>query len=410
MASRRASRRRSSTASSSGLCGLSPRLQRRLFGPPPTARRPGARPRHPRAADAGRAGRRAPRCSTGCTRRAGARRDPRRGAAVVERAAAADGAGRGARDPRARRRRSRPASTSPLGAAAEPPAPLLVYFHGGGWVIGDLETHDGVCRFLAAHGRRRGALGRLPAGARAPLPGRGRRRLAPPSPGPPTNAAELGADPARIAVGGDSAGGNLAAVVCLADARRRRPAAGDAAADLPRHRRGRRPAARATLFAEGFLLTQSRHGHGSRATTCPTASTPHDPRVSILRAADLSGLPPAYVATAGFDPLRDEGEAYALRMREAGVRGRAAPPPRPDPRLRQPDRGLPHRARGDARGRRGAAHGPGVAAAADRSVAATRTGATRARRAARRGGRGAIAASTPTRAARTSSTISEPTG
>ena len=134
------------------------------------------------------------------------------------------------------------------------------------------------------------------------------------------NAGELGADPARIAVGGDSAGGNLAAGVSLhRDARRRRrrrrrcscsiyPAT-DAVEAAPSRR----------LFAEGFLLTQMRHGLVRSATTCPPRRSRYDPRASILRAPDLSGLPPAYVATAGFDPLRDEGEAYAARMREAGV-------------------------------------------------------------------------------------------
>jgi acetyl esterase len=205
----------------------------------------------------------------------------------------------------------------PAGLAAGVPAPLLVYFHGGGWVIGDLDTHDDVCRFLAAT-----------AGTTVLSID---YRLAPEHPFPAavedawagfawaaTNGAALGIDPARIAVGGDSAGGNLAAVVSLLA----RAGGGvmpamqlliypptDSAGDLPSRR----------LFAEGFLLTKGDMDAFERFYLPPgTDST--DPRVSILLAPDLTGLPPAYVATAGFDPLRDEAEAYALRMREAGVR------------------------------------------------------------------------------------------
>ncbi|HYJ22884.1 MAG TPA: alpha/beta hydrolase [Solirubrobacterales bacterium] len=204
----------------------------------------------------------------------------------------------------------------PGGLPADTAAPLTVYFHGGGWVIGDLDTHDGVCRFLAA--------------------GAGTAvlaidyRLAPEHPFPAavedawaafawalTNAAELGIDPARIAVAGDSAGGNLAAVVSLLA----RAGAGqmpamqlliypptDSAGDLPSRQ----------LFCEGFLLTKG-DMDTFESYYLPPGSDPTDPRVSILLAPDLSGLPPAYVVTAGFDPLRDEGEAYAQRMREAGV-------------------------------------------------------------------------------------------
>ncbi len=196
------------------------------------------------------------------------------------------------------------------------PVPLLLYFHAGGWVIGDLDTHDGVCRFLgAAAGTAVLAID---------------YRLAPEHPFPAAvedawasfawavaNAAALGVDPARIAVGGDSAGGNLAAVICLLA----RAGGGampamqlliypptDSAGDLPSRR----------LFDEGFLLTKGDMEAFERSYL-PPGSDATDPRVSILRAPDLRGLPPAYVATAGFDPLRDEGEAYALRMREAGV-------------------------------------------------------------------------------------------
>jgi acetyl esterase len=205
------------------------------------------------------------------------------------------------------------ATPSPAGE----PAPLLVYYHGGGWVIGDLDTHDGVCRLLAAA-----------AGVRVLSIG---YRLAPEHPFPEpiedafaafewavANAEALGSDPERIAVGGDSAGGNMAAVVS------HMAVAGGGAkpamqlliypvtdsADDTRSRK---------LFAEGFILTRA-DMEKFEAAYLPPGSDPTDIRVSILGCPDLRGLPTAYVATAGFDPLRDEGEAYALKMRDCGVR------------------------------------------------------------------------------------------
>jgi acetyl esterase len=202
-------------------------------------------------------------------------------------------------------------------AGAEPaPRPMLVYFHGGGWVVGGLDTHDGVCRFLAAH-----------SGASVLSVS---YRLAPESPFPAAvedaeaawrwvaaHAEELGGDPGRVAIGGDSAGANLAAGTCIAmrDSDGPRPAMQFLiypATEAIDPRRSRR------LFADRFILTQMDidvcEGH-----YLPDKSMGFDPRASILRNADLSGLPPAYLATAGFDPLRDEGEEYAARMREAGV-------------------------------------------------------------------------------------------
>jgi acetyl esterase len=199
----------------------------------------------------------------------------------------------------------------------EDPEPLLLYYHGGGWVIGDLETHDSVCRLLAAA-----------AGVRVLSVD---YRLAPEHPFPApiedafasfewvaANAAELGADPRRIGVGGDSAGANMATVVShmARDGGGATPAmqlliypVTDAADDT----RSRR------LFSEGFVLTRADMDK-FEAAYLPPGSDPTDQRVSVLRCPDLRGLPTAYVATAGFDPLRDEGEAYALNMRECGVR------------------------------------------------------------------------------------------
>jgi acetyl esterase len=200
-------------------------------------------------------------------------------------------------------------------AEAPAPGPLLVYYHGGGWVEGSVATHDPSCRLLAHL-----------AGVRVLSVD---YRLAPEHPFPAaaddalaayvdarSRAADLGADPARVAVGGDSAGGNLAAVVAL-DLR------GDAAApafqlliypglDMTTKHPSR------LRFGEGFVLTEE------NMTWCEDQYAPDrarraDPRVSPLLAPDLTGLPPAYVATALADPLRDEGEAYAERLRAAGV-------------------------------------------------------------------------------------------
>jgi acetyl esterase len=199
---------------------------------------------------------------------------------------------------------------------APSPAPLLVYFHGGGWVVGDLDTHDQPCRFLA---REAGALVlsvayRLAPEHRFPAPVDdclAALRFA------VDDASDLGADPARIGVGGDSAGANLAAAVS-------RLAAGDGGpapifqlliypvADLSRKRESYR------LFREGFFLTESQMDW-YRGHYLPGEETALDPRASPILASDLSGLPPAHVVTAGFDPLRDEGEDYAVALRAAGV-------------------------------------------------------------------------------------------
>src|SRR4051795_5346980 len=194
------------------------------------------------------------------------------------------------------------------------PHPLLVFFHGGGWVIGDLETHDAACRLLCR-----------PAGVHVLAVD---YRLAPEAPFPAAiddaraafawaaaHAAELGADPARVAIGGDSAGGNIAAVVSQETVREGVAApvfqlliypAVDASKDYRSQE----------LFREGFLLTQAEMDYFYNHYV--GQADPTDPRLSPLLADDLSGLPPALILTAGFDPLRDEGEAYAAALREAG--------------------------------------------------------------------------------------------
>jgi acetyl esterase len=200
--------------------------------------------------------------------------------------------------------------------APPPPQPLLVYYHGGGWVIGDLDTHDSACRFLAEH-----------SGCRVLSVD---YRLAPehPFPQPVEDAAaafawahehanELGVDPGRMAVGGDSAGGNLSTAVCLQnrDAGKPQPAMQlllYPVTDVVGGQQSR------DTFAEGFLLTRE-DMEWFENHYIPDGIDDDEPRASMMRAADVSSLPPAYVATCGFDPLRDEGEIYAARMREAGV-------------------------------------------------------------------------------------------
>jgi acetyl esterase len=194
--------------------------------------------------------------------------------------------------------------------------PLLVYYHGGGWVEGSAATHEPSCRLLAHL-----------AGVRVLSVD---YRLAPEHPFPAAaddataayrdvraRAGDFGADPARVAVGGDSAGGNLAAVVAL-DLR------GDPAAPAfqlliyPALDMSRRHPSR-LRFGEGFVLTEE-NMVWYEDQYVPDRARRADPRVSPLLAADLAGLPPAHVATALADPLRDEGEAYAERLRAAGVR------------------------------------------------------------------------------------------
>ena len=194
--------------------------------------------------------------------------------------------------------------------------PTLVYYHGGGWVVGDLETHDTLCRHLAnaAHcavlavDYRLAPEHKFPAAVEdgwAALEWVAR------------NAQALGLDGARLAVGGDSAGGNLAAVASLLARDRGAPPlaaqlllypALDMGMHLGSYRR----------FAEGYLLTRATMAWFVDHYLARPAEI-DDWRASPLRAADLAGLPPALVVTAGYDPLSDEGVAYAHRLVASGV-------------------------------------------------------------------------------------------
>ncbi len=209
---------------------------------------------------------------------------------------------------------------TPRGVAPGP-GPLLVFLHGGGFMHGDLDTHDAACRHLAERGGfrvlavdyRRGPEHTFPAAHDDALAAYG---------WVVENAESLGADPRRIGIGGDSAGGTLAAVTAIEAARRGWPCvfqllvypAVDAAG---RHERYRSPA----LFSEGFYLT-AHYMDLANASYAPEADDRADWRLSPidLGTDDLpAGLAPALVATAGFDPLRDEGEAWARRLADAGV-------------------------------------------------------------------------------------------
>jgi acetyl esterase len=192
---------------------------------------------------------------------------------------------------------------------------LLVYFHGGGWVIGDLESHDGTCRSLANHSGQ--AVLSID------------YRLAPEHPFPAAvddclaattwaheNASTLRADPDRLAVGGDSAGGNLAAIVATSGAAPLKfqllvyPVT-DLRAETASH----------TDNAEGYFLTGSAMRWFAGHYLDGSGTTIEDPLVSPMLASDdvLRNAPPGLVITAQYDPLRDEGEAYAARLNQLGI-------------------------------------------------------------------------------------------
>jgi len=204
----------------------------------------------------------------------------------------------------------------PAGVPDATRLPALVFFHGGGWVIGDLETHDTLCRQLTAE-----------AGITVVAVD---YRLAPEHKFPASaddawtatkwvaaHAGELGVDAAKLAVGGDSAGGNLAAVVALQARDAGAPKISlqvllypvtDVGAETQSYRD----------LADGYMLTRE----GMRWFIAHYLGKPQDAedwRASPIRATSFAGVAPALVITAGYDPLRDEGDAYAQKLRAAGV-------------------------------------------------------------------------------------------
>jgi len=192
-------------------------------------------------------------------------------------------------------------------AAGGAALPLLLFFHGGAFVVGDLDCYDGLCRTFANESGSRVISVEY--------------RLAPEHPFPAAiddcyaaltaieaNAPDFGIDANRIAIAGDSAGGNLAAVCCM----------------LAKEKGGPRILFQLLIYpvarvhnGEGMLGESSVHWIYSHYA--PKGTDLSDARLSPLAAKDLSGLPPAYVVTAGFDPLRDEGRLYADKLKAAGV-------------------------------------------------------------------------------------------
>ena len=205
----------------------------------------------------------------------------------------------------------------PAGSSWGSVLPVLVYYHGGGWVIGDLDTHDTLCRELAngsgcavvAVDYRMAPEHRFPAAA---LDAIAAARWV------HDNATLLHLDAARMAVGGDSAGGNLAAVVAQAARDEGGPPLAFQLLIYPATD-NRRTAPSHQTNGQGYLLTRETIGyfHDHYITE---ASQDLDWRASPLLRDSLAGLPPALVLTAGYDPLRDEGLQYAQRLTEAGNR------------------------------------------------------------------------------------------
>jgi len=201
-------------------------------------------------------------------------------------------------------------------AAGSDALPTLIFFHGGGFVLGDLDTHDGLCRILANE-----------AGARVIAVD---YRLAPEHKFPAAvedalaalawveaNASKLGVDANRLAVGGESAGGALAAILAQAASEKKKPKLDFQLLMFPVLQVGGETVS-LREFAEGYFL--------ERATLewfydcyLPADAGKSDPRISPLLAKDFTGLPPAYMMLGGYDPLHDEGTQYAEKLRAAGV-------------------------------------------------------------------------------------------
>jgi len=200
------------------------------------------------------------------------------------------------------------------------PFPVLVYFHGGGWVIANLDTYDSSCRALtkAANCMVVSVAYRLAPEHKFPAAAEDAYAA---TQWVMTNAAQLKGDPRRVAVGGESAGGNLAAVTCL----------------MARDRKGKMPVHQMLIYpVTNYAFNTPSYQENANAKPLNKAAmqwfwghylnNPADgnnPYASPLRAESLRGLPPATLITADIDPLRSDGQAYAQRLREAGVAVRA---------------------------------------------------------------------------------------
>ena len=195
--------------------------------------------------------------------------------------------------------------------------PIIVYFHGGGWVLGDLDSHDNLCRTLAAKADA--------------IVVAVDYRLAPESIYPAAlndantalhwavaNAQSFNGDPARIAVAGDSAGGNLAAALSLLERDQQGTSIAAQVLIYPAVDLSNLDRPSALQFAKGLFLTRERMAWFI-AQYVPDKAARSDPLVSPLLAKNLHNLPPTLIITAEFDPLRDEGEAYAAALKQSGV-------------------------------------------------------------------------------------------
>jgi acetyl esterase len=196
------------------------------------------------------------------------------------------------------------------------PQATLIYFHGGGFVVGGLESHDGLCRLFAAEGGFKVIAVDY--------------RLAPEHTYPAAvddawaafqwieaNAADLGVDGGRIAMGGDGAGGMLTAIVTQLARGRAKPRIACQMLLFPNTQLGAETSS-LNEFAVGYFLERRTIEYFSSLYLPPSADR-NSPRVSPLRARDFSDLPPAYVMLGGYDPLHDEGLAYAEKLKAAGV-------------------------------------------------------------------------------------------
>ncbi len=203
-----------------------------------------------------------------------------------------------------------------LPKGVEKPVPAMLWLHGGGWVVGSIATHDAPSRLLAelsgcavvSVGYSLAPEHRFPSAVEDAVAAY--RHVV-------ENAERLGLDPRAIGVGGDSAGGNLAAVLCHEARERRLPRPAlqvliypvtDLSRSTPSYR----------TFADGYILTANAMGWFIEHYLGDTALA-SDPRASPIHNQSFSELPPALIHTAGFDPLRDEGRAYAERLQAAGI-------------------------------------------------------------------------------------------
>lgn len=194
-------------------------------------------------------------------------------------------------------------------------APALFFIHGGGWIYGDLESHDAACRFLAEEAQVRVIAIDYRLAPEAPFPAAYDDSLAAWK-WIADNAQGLGVDPDRLAIGGDSAGGNLAATIAQAAVREGfHPPTFQLLIYPKTDFVEERPSY--TSFASGFFLTKEFMDLATENYLLGNEDLA-DPRLSPFR-HDVTGVAPAYIVTAGFDPLLDEGKAYADKLREAGV-------------------------------------------------------------------------------------------